>query len=199
MSEYEKENRTVYVLEKRECSCTKEDLRECERNHIHHLFEAGVDEKEIGVFTSRDEACKVLDMCENEVSDNGQLWNFVEFIVQEYEIDEDGMWITGSDYYTTNRWKSGFDHWTAEGGDTFCFKRLWYAVQFDSDDGWEIGDYDEAVAMKMVNESGGYYTQIAVIEENVRYGEITDAICIKEIKDIDDDLIRAIAGDDLEF
>lgn len=50
---------------------------------------------------------------------------------------------------------------------------LWYAVQIDSEDDWGTGSFSYDEAVKMVKESNGRYSQIAVIENDV---------CIEEIK-----------------
>lgn len=51
--------------------------------------------------------------------------------------------------------------------------KLWYALQRDSEDDWGTGTFDRDEAIQRLKESDGYYTLIAVIDNDLCVEKIT--------------------------
>lgn len=172
----------TWILEKREARYTAAELRRLSKDQIANLEEAGIEPEELGRWANRYEALSVLDVnYKNEIDDNGQIWDFVEYGVAEYEIDEDGEFISGGDYWSNDRYRFyNGECYVIEGGDIFGFQRLWYAILEDEEDAdWGTGSFDYDDAVEMAKERG--YSMIAVIKEAVEYGEVVDTECIEEL------------------
>ena len=172
----------TYILEKRERSFDRWELAKLKRQNIDALccIEGETYPEELYRTSDRDEALAKLAECRNEIC--GNRWDglgIVEYVVAEGEIDEDGFFI-GDGYWGTDSYKEGWRKYEAlHDGNTLNHQRLWYAVQEDEEDDWCTGSLDKDEAVEMAKSRG--YKLIAVIKENVEYGEVIDTLCIEEL------------------
>lgn len=93
--------------------------------------------------------------------------DFSGYCIEEYEVDEDGEFVNGSDYDTLENFEKRYG--------------TWYAVLTDNEDNdWGTGSHSLDEAQKMVAEykANGYKdAHIAVIDDRT-----DDALCIDEIR-----------------
>lgn len=144
-----------------------------------------MDDTIIATYSDEAEALEALKSYTATVYSYNNLKNrlvITEYLVEEYTADDDGEFISGSDF-TPCAWP-----------DTFCYHgktytmqpygnylAIWYALMTGPDDtDWGTGTFDRDEAFRRVREMRDDYPDayIAVIDDG------PDPICIEEIHDI---------------
>lgn len=185
----------TYILEKREASFTDAELNKV---YADNLFEIeGIPFEELERFSDKERALEVLrgfrsqslilEGCRNKISKSEGSTSFVEYVIEECEVDEDGEFVSGSDYYTTPNWcdEYGFCYTANEGEDsaTFNHSKMWYAMT-ETNESWEDlsnGFYDLATALRVAGNSD-HYKWIFEINIPVLCGEECDWLCTDDFR-----------------
>lgn len=182
----------TWILEKREATLTNAELSDLRRNDVENLFEIeGLPYKEIKRFDKKAWALEAL--CGkwahagvyNRISTNGVWTAFAEYVIEECEVDENGEFVEGSDYYTSpNFIDECGHHYVANEGEesaTFHHSKMWYAMTDDLVEDLSDGFYDRATAFRVAGRSD-HYTVVSEIRIPVEYGGDCDWLCTNDFR-----------------
>lgn len=181
--------KTTWILEKREATFTATELSDLRYRGIENLFEIeGLPCEEIKRFDKKAWALETLKgkwACPgvyNKISSNGILTGFTEYVVEECEVDENGDFVEGSDYYTTPNFVDEYGyHYVANEGEessTFYHSKMWYVMTDDLVEDLGNGYYDKATAFRVAGRSrSAYYTMVSELRIPVEYGGDYDWVC----------------------
>lgn len=182
----------TWILEKREATFTDAELRDLEYQGVDNLFEIeGLPCEEIKRFDKKAWALEALSGkwahsgVYNKISSNGILTSFTEYVVEECEVDENGEFVEGSNYYTTPNFLDEYGyHYVAnecEESATFHHSKMWYAMTDDLMEDLGNGYYDKSAAFRDAGRSD-HYTVVSEIRIPVEYGGDCDWLCTDDFR-----------------